>query len=278
LIKLRETLAKLPPGSGNLSAKAEHLALTKMKQSEERYTQWVRATFPYVDSFRAPILKQFDEWLPRSGAANHYEKWTNRYTLTNAWQFRSGYRFAAKGGSKTDGEWTKSNKKSDKPLEMYAMLGAFANQPAASGRRDQKGREKWTENSDAGKKLAEELFTVIGITHREIEPLFSPVIYPQAAQNGGTTTFAQAIFNWDPSINVPEWGAKVATSAAKWPWEIFTSDKALSSSSKVHLNWQAKLMPVTKTRLRGVVTTPMSPEMNLDMLPVELLYSKMVTH
>jgi hypothetical protein len=304
LIQLRQSLAQMPPGTGNLSAKPEHLALAKMKQSEERYTQWVRATFPYVDSFRAPILKQFDEWLPRSGAANHYEKWTNRYTLTNAWQFRSGYRFAAKGGSKTDGEWTKSNKKSDKPLEMYVMLGAYANQPAASGRRDQKGREKWTENSDAGKKLAEELFTVIGITHREIEPLFSPVIYPQAAQNGGTTTFAQAIYyngneqvdvsagakstnqpkigwdtlNWDPTINVPEWGAKVATSGAKWPWEIFTSDKALSSSSKVHLNWQAKLMPVTKTRFRGVVTTPMSPEMNLDVLPVELLYSKMVTH
>ncbi len=63
-------MQKMPPGTGNLKRKRWHLAIERgqMKQSEERYTQWVRATFPYVDSFRAPILKQFDEWLEPVGS------------------------------------------------------------------------------------------------------------------------------------------------------------------------------------------------------------------
>ena len=47
-------LAKAPPGSGNISSESEHLALSLMNQREERYTQWVRATYPYVNAFRAP--------------------------------------------------------------------------------------------------------------------------------------------------------------------------------------------------------------------------------
>lgn len=298
--KALDAMQKMPPGTGNLSAKRPHLALERgqMKQSEERYTQWVRATFPYVDSFRAPILKQFDEWLNRSEAAKHYEKWTNRYTLTKAWKFRSGYRFKPVGGSKTDGQWSKDS--SVQPLEMYVMLGAFAK---TGVRRDQKGHESWTPATDDGKQQAEQLFTVIGLSHHELKPLFSPVIYPSGSKHGATT-FAQAVFyngneqqpaairaksatqaklgwdtlNWDPATNAPEWGHKLATSSAKWPWEIFSSDTAMSSSAKVRLNWQAKLMPVTKTRLKGAVTMPMSVDMNENVAEAYLLFDKMVTH
>ncbi|HVT27718.1 MAG TPA: hypothetical protein VHE81_06845, partial [Lacipirellulaceae bacterium] len=267
-----------------------------MKESEERYTQWVRATFPYVDSFRAPVLKQFDEWLHRSEAAKHYEKWTNRYTLTKAWEFRSGYRFTKL--SDTDGQWQK--KQGVDPLEMYVMVGSFAK---TGPRREQKGHETWTLSTEAGKQQAEQLFTVIGLTHRDIKPLFSPVIYPSGSKHGATT-FAQAIFynaneqqpnavgtksktqaklgwdtlNWDPSTNVPEWGTKLASSSAKWPWEIFSSSKTLSSSAKVKLNWQAKLMPVTKTRLKGAVTMPMSLDMNANVAAAYALFDKMVSH
>ena len=296
-----DALAKMPPGTGNLSAKRTHLALDKLKQSEERYTQWVRAAHPYVDSFRAPILSQFEKHLERSGAAKHYEKWTNRYTLTKAWQFRSGYRFKAIGGSKTDGQWRKEP--SAKPLEMYVMVGAYDKQaPAGGGRRDRKGRELWTEDSAGGRAKAEELFTVIGLTHRDVEPLFSPVIYPEASRRG-TTTFAQAIFyngnqqqpttgpqpstqaklgwdtlNWDPAVAAPEWGTKLASSSAKWPWDIFKKNSTTASSSKVLLNWQAKLMPVTKTRLKGAANMPMSVDMNLNVQAAHALYDNMVTH
>ena len=111
---------------------------------------------------------------------------TDRYTLVKAWQFRSGYRF--KKVSEKKGQWEKPAK--SEPLAMYVMKGAFAK---SGKRRDRKGHETWTLESAAGKAEAEKMFTVIGMTHRDFEPLFSPVVYPTAS-DGGITTFAQAIF------------------------------------------------------------------------------------
>lgn len=290
------SLDQLGSESGNLSAKRAHLALSsgQMKESEERYTQWVRATYPYVDSFRAPILAIFDSQLSRSGAAAHYEKWTNRYTLTKSFQFRSGMHFQ---GSGTEGSWQPGNQ----ALAMYVMRDAYAKSGA---RHDQKGNEPWTKSTNAGKEQAEKLFTVIGLTHRDLKPLFSPVIYPSGDKHGATT-FAQAIFynsnpqqpaapdaksptqakvgwdtlNWDPAGSAPEWGHRQATGAAQtWPWDILKSSSSLSSSAKVKLNWQAKLMPVTKTRLKGATTMPMSTDMNANVSEAFKLFDRMVTH
>jgi hypothetical protein len=52
--------------------------------------------------------------------------------------------------------------------------------------------------------------------------------------------------NWDPAVGAPEWAKTTADSDAKWPWEIFSQRE---QHVKVWLNWQAKLMPVTRTRL-----------------------------
>ena len=71
------------PGSGNISARRQstwHSSV--MDQKKERYTQWTRATYPYVAAFRAPMLTLFESELERSGASANYRKWTNRYTLT----------------------------------------------------------------------------------------------------------------------------------------------------------------------------------------------------
>jgi len=281
-----------------------------MNQAEERYTQWVRATFPYVDTFRAPSIKKFSDSsffsmaLTRSGFAKHFEKWTNRYTLTKAWQFRSGARFVKTGD--TSAEW---QKKSDaKPLEMYVMKGSFDRKAAEGQRRDLKGFESWTLTTPKAKNEAEEMFTVVSFTHRKIEPLFSPVIYPNGSKHG-TTTFAQAVFynaneqspgvtrqpvlptllkigwdtlNWDPSSNSPEWGNKLAVAEPKWPWDIFNASNYPQSSAKVRLNWQAKLLPVTKTRLGGFLKTPPlsgeSRDMYQNVLGAYGLFDSMVTH
>ncbi|HEX4412727.1 MAG TPA: Tad domain-containing protein [Lacipirellulaceae bacterium] len=293
--KAMSSLGQLGSESGNLSAKRAHLALNpgQMKESEERYTQWARATYPYVDSFRAPILAIFADQLTRSGAADHYEKWTNRYTLTKTFQFRSGMHFH---GSGTEGSWQQAGDK----LAMYVMRDAYAKSGA---RHDQKGREPWTLSTNAGKQQAEKLFTVIGLTHRDLKPLFSPVIYPSGDKHGATT-FAQAVFynandqkpdavnaksptqakvgwdtlNWDPSGSAPEWGHRQAVAAEDWPWNVLTSSSSRSSSAKVKLNWQAKLMPVTKTRLQGAVTMPMSADMNANVAEAFKLFDRMVTH
>lgn len=301
--EMRETLeqlAKVPPGSGNISASPAHLARDRMNQAEERYTQWVRATYPYVDSLRAPVMAQFESLLGKSNAAKHFRKWTDRYTLMKAWQFRSGFRFeAAGGGSKNKGQWKKNPKV--EPLQMYVMEGAYAK---SGTRRDRKGHEVWTLSTDAGKQQAEQMFTVIGITHCEIEPLFSPVIYPVASKDG-CTTFAQAIFyngnqqspapiggkqtlqaklgwdtlNWDPATATPEWGAEPHKSGAKWPWELFDSSTSFVGTAKVKLNWQAKLMPVTVTRFEQAARASLvNPKMVANMAKARLMFKKMVTH
>jgi len=250
-------LEKIPNKPDNLSADVKNLALTGLKsptgastggmnQEEEQYTQWVRATYPYVDAFRAPILAMFREHLEISGAGEYYKKWTDRYTLTKSWQFRSGYRFRAANGSKEKGEWYKEAK--TKPLTMYLMVETFdpdkaPELPKPGAKRVQKGYEVWTKDDDKGKEMAEKMLTVVGMTHRDVEPFFSPIIFPVASEHG-MTTFAQAIYynsneqkpgekgkngttqaklgwdtlNWDPTTTVPEWGNELTKSSAKWPW------------------------------------------------------------
>jgi len=284
-------------GSGNISALPAHLARDKMKQSEERYTQWVRATYPYVDSFRAPVMAQFKSVLGESKAADHFRKWTDRYTLTKSWQFRSGYRF--KKTSDKRGQWSKQPK--DEPLQMYVMMGAFAK---TGERRDRKGHEPWTLGTDAGKQQAEQMFTAIGITQREMKPLFSPIIYPLATENG-ITTFAQAVYyngneqkpdpmgsklkaqakvgwdtlNWNPASTTPEWGAEPFESSAKWPWDLFKSETTFVGTAQVRLNWQAKLMPVTESRFGEAATASLvNPKMGLNLTKARLVFKQMVTH
>lgn len=256
--KIVEENAKLP---NEVTAPFSHPSVGRipsnlMDQSQERYTQWVRATHPYTDSFRAPILAMFKKHLKISKAAKHFEKWSNRYTMVKAWQFRSGYRIEKTGDTST--QW----RKSEDPLQMLVMKDAF------DGQQSRKGSEPWTNSSDAGKAKAEEYFTLIGFAHRTFEPLFSTVVYPSASDKG-ITAYAQAIFyngnqqqtpvggdyqtkigwdtlNWDPQSQVPEWGGPASESGVEWPWQVFTSKER---ELKVKLNWQPKLMPVTESRL-----------------------------
>ncbi len=232
---------------------------TRMDQQQERSTQWVRATYPYTDAFRAPIRSVFENLLPKSKAADHFTKWSNRYTMVKAWQFRSGYRMEKSGST---GVWRKAD--AQKPLRMFVLRDSF------KGVRPQKGSEPWTRTTRAGRAMAEEYFTLIGFAHREFTPLFSKILYPVSSTTG-ITSYAQAIFynandqqairtdgvqqklgwdtlNWDPAVEIPEWAAPPTTSNQKWPWEVFSSS---AGAVKVKLNWQAKLMPVTPTRLEN---------------------------
>ena len=251
----------IPTQSDNLSIRS---VPRRLNQQQERYTQWVRATYPQTDGFRAPIRAWLNQWAPKSKAAEHFDKWSNRYTLVKAWQFRSGYR-ARKSGNRVS--WSKSKK----PIQMFVMKDSFR------GSRDQKGREKWTGSSSTSKREAEKLFTLIGVAHRDYQPLFSETLYPSTSKTG-MTAYAQAIFynantqqpssgrsryqakigwdtlNWDPSVQVPEWGAPAHQSAPKWPWQAFDGSTQ-RSVAKVKLNWQAKLMPVQTKRLKDAAVT-----------------------
>ena len=270
-IELEQNTSELPTDSDNPSVKS---IPSKLDQSQSRQTQWVRATYPQVDAFRAPIRAWLKKWLPKSKAAESFDKWTNRYTMIKAWQFRSGYRPRVSNNVVT---WSRQKDR----LHMFVMKGSFR------GKVSRKGREDWTGRDATSMRNAEKLFTLMGIAHREYKPLFSEILYPAPSDNG-MTAYAQSIFynankqqptsgsssrqaklgwdtlNWDPDVDVPEWGADALESAAKWPWEAFDGS-AQRSVAKVKLNWQAKLMPVRTKRLQdAAVTTEGATRKNLD--------------
>jgi hypothetical protein len=302
LIESAGSVANIP---GNLSIKG--IPQDNMNQAEERYTQWVRATYPYVDAFRAPILNKFKDHLEKSKAAEHYLKWTNRYTLVKAWQFRSGFRAKGEKGSSQPLKWSKDpNNSKSKPITLYVMKGAYPQQ--RPGARDRKGLENWTKDTRDGKREAEQMFTVVSMTNREFEPLFSPKVYPVASDDG-ITTFAQAIFyngnkqspakpdeklkvqadlgwdtlNWTPGANVPEWGAP-ATEAPEnideWPWTAFLESSGDHlKPALVTLNWQAKLMPVTKDRyIQATAASALSPKIAEPMVKGIPFFDALVNH
>ena len=59
---------------------------------EVEQSQWVKATYPWVDSYRAPINKVFSNTLilQFSDMSKWFTHWTNRYTLVKSFQYRIG--------------------------------------------------------------------------------------------------------------------------------------------------------------------------------------------
>ncbi len=66
--------------------------LTEIPWKAESTSQWVRATYPYVDSFREPIREWFRDGknCQYSNASTYFANWTNRYTLEISHAIRSG--------------------------------------------------------------------------------------------------------------------------------------------------------------------------------------------
>lgn len=215
---------------------------------EESTTQWTRATYPYVDSGRAPVVSTLEGILvvPLSKAGTYYTHWTNRFTLVKTWQFRKGERFG---------------RPSAEPLALYVMRDS---KPL------ERGSEPWTRDN----REAERLFTLTGFARRDVETLFSPRVYSSPEPKNWVAT-AQAILynaneqqpgtvgskgttqpvvgwntlNWADPSQVPEYGAEPSedTDSNWFPWSGLI--KGWKNPPAVKLNWQAKLVPVTRTRL-----------------------------
>ena len=183
---------------------------------------------------------------------------------------------------------------------MLVMKGTYDRNGIA-----RKGQETWTRSDTAGKEEAEDLFTVIGLGHRKLQPLFSPTVFG-LPHDRGLTTYAQAILynanpqspivalsangpinfqakigwdtlNWDPAFPTPSWGSEPAIGEAKWPWEIF-SEARQTDSIKVKLNWQAKLMPTTRSRLQQATIEYVASDMNETLVRTLVFFDKLSSH
>lgn len=210
-------------------------------------SQWTRATYPYVRGWRKPIREWFAGVLMISRAGTWYSRWTNRYTVTKAYQYRIG---------------TYGGQKNQRKLAMFVMQGS-----PKSG----KGREPWTTDGDK----AEMLFTQMAFVHRDARQPLASAIFGSAPKDGLVAYSQAVIYNanrqnisgWrDGGTYQPElgwdtlnWRAPVASARA---YEFLEGDDAgmrimppaipfimftkASEHPEVRLNWQAKLTPVTR--------------------------------
>lgn len=80
----------------------EEYQLSKFYWKRERRCQYVRATYPYVDDYRAPIIDFFREHTKLSNVATYYANWSNRYTLEKSYLFRRDENQATDDSGKTE--------------------------------------------------------------------------------------------------------------------------------------------------------------------------------
>jgi hypothetical protein len=259
-----------------------NLQKIKMDIDVEKKCQWVRATYPYVDAYRAPLLGLFEDGITLGGvptplnlnisqASKYYRSWSERYTLVKSWMFRSGHRWENDGAAPR----LKPSAQRQQPLQLYVMLETYPrqqNQPVAN-----KGNESWRQDANR----AEDLFTLIGFARRGPKnSLFLPnVMKAPSVFDSGTAAYGQAMvynanepeavtadgsgttqpnvgwdtLNWEPSVTAPEHGSEPTKARADWPWELFTGASGGSENARVKLNWQAKLIPVTQRRIEAAV-------------------------
>jgi hypothetical protein len=202
----------------------------------ERRSQWARATYPYVDDYRAPIIHWFRDQVSWSNAATYLVNWTNRFTLVRSYQFRG------------DAERT----------HMHVMQGM---EPT------KKGREPWVTDARA----AADLFAVVAVATRTPAAVWlSPRVFnaPSGEQvaaaggllynaNGNRASASNAsstqpdtgwdTLNWQPPVRAPEWRPDgTPTIRAGDPLAIFKSSKPTGPGAAVRLNWQGKLVPVDR--------------------------------
>jgi len=281
--ELDDLLQSIPGGeSQNLSLR--HIP-SAMNPDEERRTQWVRAAYPNVDALRAPLLAMMERHLPLSRAEEHFTKWTNRYSLIKAWQFRSGQRLRKSGSSAATWQATDAG-----AMRLLVLPDSFR------GQTPNKGAERWTTATVEGRRAAEQYFTALAVCRRDYRPLISPRVF-KTPHDHGLTTVAQAIvynanpqqanvsndsstqpqvgwdtLNWDFSQRpIPEWEAEPSRQSMRWPWELL---QGLEQAPVVKLNWQPKLVPVTASRLADAnaeVDGAMQPAIELAIDHSELL-------
>ncbi len=203
-------------------------------------SQWVRATYPWVATWRVPLLNALG-WMRFSAAAEFYKSWTDNYAVAVP------VRLMNAGGF------------------MFVMSGSTV---------DNKGSETWTNSPSE----AEQLFSLFAAARQANTVSAAPSLFDNRPHDF-IVTYAQAItynanatrdlenksaaaqpiaawdtLNWQPPLNrsVPEVPLQ---SSPQTDVGLFEFIKGLASGGKfysavdpphIKLNWQAKLVPVTR--------------------------------
>lgn len=204
-------------------------------------SQLTRAAYPWVNNWRHPLLDAMRTWLFLARSAHYYRHYSDLFTYQKVLEL-------------------KSSKDIDKGIQLYVLKDYTPNQ---------KGTERWARSS--GSQRADELFCLTGFGLRDAPRRFAPTIY-RSENDDGIMAFAQGmVYNanaqtpsaglgpaqadvgWD-TLNwrsrVPEIESKETIGEYKkgnWDrWSFGTVAENHFGRPEIRLNWQAKLVPVSK--------------------------------
>lgn len=221
-------------------------------------TQLARATFPWVNYHRKPLLDFFDRTLQFANASKYYRHWTTEYSKTILDEVQTG------------------NSNPDSHLGLYVLKGYTG---------PDKGFEHW--NLASRSETVDDLFTVIGLAHQAPPSVVGQPIFRQQQPRGSFAWSMALIYNGNdqqrpnqrinPRCNriVPIRQANVGMDTLNWfpgsrqhrescktvQGENLTSHKnehrpfelvgiALPAEyPKIQINWQSKLVPTTAYRM-----------------------------
>jgi hypothetical protein len=197
-------------------------------------SQLIRATYPWVVYWRKPIREMMDWPLRLSLARVHYRKFTDLYTRTKCLEQQQDYSVR---------------------LYVLADLDLTATD---------KGHEPWTVPD--GSNQADQRFGVLAVAHRQPPQITSSALFNQANPDG-IFAYAQALtYNANPQVPSPpgdyqprigwdtlNWNSGSQDGPATAVEYFYPSDEEPSAPPLIHLNWQAKLVPVRGRMLAGAV-------------------------
>ncbi len=244
-----------------------------MRRQIVKTTQLARATFPWVIYHRRPIMKALgpaafllagqDPW----GSGINPEDVLFGLRPGGAWKWVSEvYREHTAGKSIELCDELQMSDRHD--LRLFMIKGCSS---------PDKGYERWTKD----KVWADRLFTVIGLA--QIDPplvMGLPTFYRQAHPHG-RLVYAQAmIYNGNRQIRpphridltckriVPEFQAVVGWDTLNWHVvsaadrvsELRDGGAEQTAYPKIRVNWKAKLVPGTDTRLRELTESSGLPD------------------
>jgi hypothetical protein len=201
-----------------------------------RKSQLVRATYPWVNYWRQPIMKLFRATLRLSRAAHHYKDFSNQFTIELAQELKRPQ------GSN---------------VNLYVLKELDLE-------RSDKGHEKWTERSSSADSLRDRLFTHVGFARRDAPPVVSAAFYKEENKDG-FVCYSQGIL-YNANLQVPaktrqNMQPRVAWDTLAWVNDVpefrdLDGHRAWTGSGgesdppdhepRLFLNWHTKLVPVSR--------------------------------
>jgi hypothetical protein len=186
-------------------------------------SQLVRSSFPWINHWRKPILKELNQLFLLARSAYFYKHFSDQFVIYKAKKL-----------------------KTDSGVNLYIIHDL-----KLSG--SDKGNERWTRRS--GSRRADELFGVVGFARRPFQQSSGFSRFRNNVPND-VVTYAQAmIYNSNPQVGSgggqlqPEVGWDTLNWISKVPEQRDEGGKESyepSDEPRIRVNWHAKLVPVTR--------------------------------